>query len=392
MKWYSLLLWLAFLLAAPTAHSQVKELSPRARFSVLTCGPGTDLYATFGHSAFRLTDPEQGIDWVYNYGTFDFNTPNFYMKFARGKLPYALSRQRFENFLYTYQLESRWVREQLLELSPQERNTLFSYLEENNRPENRFYRYDFLFENCATKIPEVLRSVLGAGLSFSYDHLGDPLTFRELIQKNLRWNSWSSFGIDLALGAVVDQDAKGREYSFLPEYVRSQIQHASLGASPLTVRERTILDIPPPEPIYYFTATPLFWTLLLLGFTIAITWIDFRNGTRSRVLDFVLFFLTGASGLVIAMLWFLTDHNTTVWNANLLWAFPLNLVLAFTMLFPVLSAKQLRTYIAGLLIFLFLALAIWAVGIQVFSLVLIPVWTALLLRYGFLITYYRPLP
>ena len=134
MKWHPFLFWLAVLLTTTDLQSQVPDLSPRAEFSLLTCGPGTDLYATFGHSAFRLRDPERGIDWVYNYGTFDFHTPNFYMKFARGKLPYALSRQSFDNFLYTYQLEHRWVHEQLLDLTPAESRPLLTFLERNNQP------------------------------------------------------------------------------------------------------------------------------------------------------------------------------------------------------------------------------------------------------------------
>ena len=392
MRSFPRVFWIILLLGGLLANAQAPELSPSARFSVLTCGPGTDLYAKFGHSAFRLQDPITGIDWVYNYGTFDFNTPNFYVKFARGKLPYALSKQRFDNFLYTYQLERRWVREQVLELSPEETRGLLDFLEVNHLPENRLYRYDFLFENCATKVPEVLKRVLGDGLEYSYDHLAEPLTFRELIHRNLQWNSWSSFGIDLALGAVIDREAKGGQYAFLPEYVRYQIEHASLGDQLLTPRERTILDLPSPRSSNYFTATPLFWMLILLGMTIAITWIDFRNGTRSRVLDFGLFFLTGSSGLIIAFLWFLTDHNATVWNANLLWAFPLNLILGILLFFPVLSARQLRIYLMVLLALLALAILIWLVGIQVFSLVLLPVWAALLLRYTYLISYFRPLP
>ena len=391
-KWFFRMICTALLSAVTAMHAQKAELGPGARFSVITCGPGTDLYATFGHSAFRLTDPGKGMDWVYNYGTFDFNTPNFYTKFAKGQLPYALSKQRFENFLYTYQLENRWVREQLLDLSKAETESLYAFLEENHKPENRYYRYDFLFENCATKIPEILANVLGPGLVYTYDHIGDPLSFRELIQKNLRWNSWSSFGIDLALGAVIDRQAEGSEYAFLPEYVESQIQHASLGKSPLTPRGRVILDLPPPKALSYFTATPLFWMLLLLGLTLAITWIDFRNDTRSRVLDFFLLFLTGVRGLIIAFLWFFTDHNATVWNANLLWAFPLNLALAFIMLFPLLKAGQLRMLFRILLGLLLLVPVIWILKIQVFSLVLIPVWFALLVRYAYLISYYKPLP
>lgn len=390
MKWHLLLFWLAVLLTVPNVRSQVPELSPGARLSVITCGPGTDLYATFGHSAFRLRDPGLGIDWVYNYGTFDFNTPNFYVKFARGKLPYALSKQQFDNFLYTYQLEHRWVREQLLDLSPAELRSLVAFLEKNHLPQNRFYKYDFLFENCATKIPEVLKKVLGEGLVYTYDHLQEPFTFRELIQKNLRSNSWSSFGIDLALGAVIDREAEGPEFAFLPEFVESQVGHATLGGAPLVSRQRVILDLDPPVPLFYFTATPLFWALMLMGITLAITWIDFRNGARSKVLDFSLFFLTGVSGLVIAFLWFLTDHDATVWNANLLWAMPLNLIPAFWLVFSFPKTGWLRSYLAVLLFLIGGALLLWISGVQVFSPILIPVLTALTIRYSYLISCLKP--
>ena len=392
MKWFPCISLLAVLLTAPNLRSQAPELGPRAQFSVLTCGPGTDLYATFGHSAFRLRDPDLGIDWVYNYGTFDFHTPNFYMKFARGKLPYALSKQKFENFLYTYQLEHRWVHEQLLDLSPAESLSLLAFLENNNQPQNRFYQYDFLFENCATKIPEVLKKVLGEGLAFRYDHLQDPYTFRQLIQKNLRTNSWSSFGIDLALGSVIDREARGPEFAFLPEYVEPQIGNALLEDKPLVSRERVILDLDPPAPVSYFTATPLFWGLMLLGITLIITWIDFRNGARSKVLDFILFFLTGTSGLIITFLWFLTDHDATVWNANLMWALPFNLATAFWLLFSAPESGPLRWYMATLLILIGGTLLLGVSGLQVFSPVLIPVLTALTIRYAYLFSFFKPGP
>ena len=156
--------------------SQQIQLTDQAQISVLTCGTGDQLYSSFGHSAFRVQDPNHGIDIVYNYGTFDFDTPNFYLKFAGGKLLYSLSRQHFANFLYTYQLENRWVKEQLLDLKTDDKNKLFGFLEENYKPENRYYQYDFIYENCSTKIPEVLRGVLGNSLVFRDNHLSIALT------------------------------------------------------------------------------------------------------------------------------------------------------------------------------------------------------------------------
>lgn len=385
-------LLLACLLFTSNSPAQTYTPGPEAQFSVITCGPGTELYSSFGHSAFRFRDPAIGADWVYNYGTFDFNTPNFYVKFTRGKLPYALGKQQFENFLYTYQLENRFVREQLLDLSPTEMGALLTFLERNNQPENRFYKYDFLFENCATKIPEVLSNVLGPSLEYSFDGMGDPKSFRDLIQENLNWNSWSSFGIDLALGSVIDRKAAPGEYAFLPKYVERQIGNASSKEAPLTNRNRLILDIKPLNPESVFTAAPMFWMLLVLGMTLIITWIDYRNNTRSKVLDFLLLFTTGTAGLVLVFLWFFTDHTATAWNANLLWAFPINLIMAFRV-FNKTSHPQLdRKYAGILLILLLLTVGLWIFGIQVFSPVMIPIWLALLIRYLFLFNLKKTLP
>jgi hypothetical protein len=376
---------LACLFSLWVSRGQEVVPGPGAQFSAITCGPGTDLYAIFGHSAFRYRDPSRGIDWVYNYGTFDFDTPNFYVKFARGKLPYALGKQQFENFLYAYQLENRYVREQLLDLDTTEIQALLTYLEENNRPENRVYKYDFLFENCATKVPDVLQAVLGPPLQYSYEHLAKTRSFRDLIQENLYWNTWSSFGIDLALGAVIDREAEGGEFSFLPKYVEQQIENATLGEAPLVVRRRVILDLNPGNTASFFTATPLFWMLFLLGLTLVITWIDYRNKTRSRVLDFLLFFVTGAAGFVLLFLWFFTDHTATAWNGNLLWAFPVNLALAFRLGFGNPTPQKLSPYLKFLIFALVVAGVLWGTGIQVFSPICLPIWTALLVRYLFLI-------
>ncbi|MBT8294635.1 MAG: DUF4105 domain-containing protein, partial [Eudoraea sp.] len=165
------------------------QLSDDAQISIITCDAGQDLYSSFGHSAFRVQDSANGINWVYNYGTFDFNTPNFYYKFAKGKLLYSLSVSTFSDFLFTYELENRWVKEQILKLNPQERNNLFRFLENNRKPENRDYKYDFLFDNCATKLPQILKKVLGNNLEYHGEHLKNHLTFRDLIHQNLLTNS-----------------------------------------------------------------------------------------------------------------------------------------------------------------------------------------------------------
>ena len=356
-------LWIALL-----GFSLQAQLSDDAQISIITCDAGQDLYSSFGHSAFRVQDSANGINWVYNYGTFDFNTPNFYYKFAKGKLLYSLSVSTFSDFLFTYELENRWVKEQILKLNPQERNNLFRFLENNRKPENRDYKYDFLFDNCATKLPQILKKVLGNNLEYHGEHLKNHLTFRDLIHQNLLTNSWSSFGIDLALGSVIDRKAAPEEYMFLPKYVMLQMQNTTLAANPLVLRERSVLDYSDKRFNYNFGLSPLFWLLLLLLFTLAISYIDLRNGTRSRWLDFFLFLITGSAGLLIFFLWFLTDHSSTANNFNILWAFPFNIAACYFLLRKDRIPKWMGKYILGLLVLIAITLILWIFQIQQFHL------------------------
>ncbi|MEL6916262.1 MAG: DUF4105 domain-containing protein [Bacteroidota bacterium] len=389
MKLHKKVFFSLSLLLTFSGLSQRPELSSKAQISVLTCGAGSELYAAFGHTAFRIQDANLGIDYVYNYGTFDFDTPNFYSKFARGKLSYSLSGSKFSNFLYTYQLENRWVKEQLLRLNLQEKKDLFRFLENNRKPENRDYKYDFLFDNCSTKIPFVLKTVLGEKLVFGSDHLVSRFTFRELIHQNLKMNSWSSFGIDLALGAVIDKKASAKEHLFLPNYVLDQLNHTTLDGENLVERERIILDIENKTNGHYFTASPFFWLLLFMLFTATITYIDFKNDTRSRWLDFFLFFVTGIVGMFVFFLWFLTDHSATANNFNILWAFPLNSVVGFFLARHTPPPHWLSKYLMLLPVLLILTLLIWGLGIQRFPPLIWLVLITLGLRYAFLNHYFK---
>lgn len=385
MKRYLLVLFLSFPGILSTIYAQDIQLGPESRISVLTCGPGSDLYSKFGHTAFRVQDAALGLDWVYNYGTFDFDQPNFYLKFARGQLDYALSRQQFPNFLYTYQLESRWVREQWLDLDASERQEVFEFLEENYRPENRFYKYSFLRENCATKIPDILQQSLGDDLFIASDQERLDKTFRDLIQSNLYTNSWSSFGIDLALGARIDRKATAKERQFLPEFVMEHLADAQYNGKPLIAYDRVVLDLESRDTPLYFTATPLFWLLVLFVLTVAITWIDFKNKSRSRLMDGVLFLLTGLAGIFLFLLWFFTDHQDTVWNANLLWAFPVNAYLGYLLLARKSLQQWVALYLKCLIGAMTLCAVLWLFGLQVFSPLVLVIWLTLLVRIVFLL-------
>lgn len=381
------LLFISFLSAA-----QEIPFSPNSQISIITCGAGDQLYSTFGHTAIRIQDPVHNIDFVYNYGTFDFNQPGFYVKFVRGKLFYRLSRARFTNFLYDYEFEKRWVKEQILDLSPEEKTALLNFLSTNYKPENRGYLYDYLQNNCSTKIPEILTTVLKNKVVFKENHLEEKYTFRELIHQNLNTNSWSSFGIDLALGSVIDDKATANEHMFLPIYVLKQLNNTTLNSKPLVLRERTILDFANRIKPSYFLASPLFWISLLLLFVIVISIIDLKNNVRSRWLDFFLFFSTGSIGLLLFFLWFLTDHSATANNFNILWAFPINLIVAFFLFKRTAIPKWIFNYILGLMALLLLTLLFWVFNVQVFNPIISPLLLALAIRYYVIFTTIKKAP
>ncbi len=368
--------------------AQQEELSSTAQISVLTCGSGSDLYTTFGHSAFRVKDPLKGLDVVYNYGTFDFNPPMFYVDFAMGNLYYSLSKQKTPYFLYAYELENRWVVEQQLNLDPAEKNTLYQYLETNHLPENRDYLYDFFYNNCATKIGDVLEETLGSNLVFE-DKLAEKYTFRELIHQNLTLNSWSSFGIDLALGSVIDKTATSKEHMFLPDYVMYQLRNTTLEGNNLVGKENTILSKREIATAQSFFGTPLFWILVVSLWVLFLTYRDYKKKARSRWLDVTLFTLTGLTGLLVLFLWFFTDHTATVNNFNIFWVFPVNILVAFVIHKKNVSTSWLPKYILFLLGMVVATAIIWIFKIQAFSPLITPLLIMLGIRYLYLWKYFQ---
>ncbi|QCX00720.1 DUF4105 domain-containing protein [Aggregatimonas sangjinii] len=363
---------------------QQTELSPLSKVSVLTVGTADELHSKFGHSAIRIVDPTVGLDIVYNYGMFDFDDPDFYIKFTHGKLDYRIAKESFPHFIRTYEYENRWVKEQVLDLQNADKEALLSFLENNLRPENRYYKYDFLFDNCATRIPDALQKATAGELVFRENHLEKRYTFRELIHQNLKVNSWSNFGIDLALGSVIDKEATAYQHMFLPHYVFDQLNNTAINGKSLVSSQQELLAQRSEKAKSNFLASPLFWLPVLMVLVMAITYFDNKKLRRSRWIDFFLFFVTGIAGAVVLFLWFATDHQATKINFNFLWAFAPNLILAFVLLkkrFP----NWLKLYIAVLLALLGAVPLLWIFKIQVFSPLILFILVSLCIRYLFLL-------
>lgn len=367
--------------------SQAPQLTENSKVSLLTCAAGDELYSAFGHSAFRIQDPALGIDVVYNYGTFDFNQPNFYLNFTKGKMIYSLSRRNFEGFLYEYELEKRWVKEQILDLDLEKRNQLLAFFEENYLPENRDYLYDPLLNNCSSITGDILKEQFGDAIVFDGSYLEKKYTFRQLVRQFMDVNTWSMFGIDLAFGSPVDRKATVQEHMFLPYYAMEQLRNTTLNGKPLVQRERTILDYSEHTQKGFFPLSPLFWFLMLMAFTAIITYFDYKHKARSRWLDFSLLFITGLAGTFLFLLWVAADHTSTPYNFNILWAFPINAFTAFALVFQDKVPQWVPKYLWFALGLMVVTLLLWIIKVQIFSPVVIPLLLTLAIRYLYIIRY-----
>ncbi|MDO5981684.1 DUF4105 domain-containing protein [Flavivirga spongiicola] len=386
----TLLFLLLFLFAAIiTSTAQKNTLSPEASISVLTIGPGSSLNDSFGHSAFRITDRVNGLDLVYGYGEYDFDTPNFYLKFAQGKLNYLISKDKFQRFYQAYSYYNRTIKEQDLNLSQEEKQKLYDFLINNYKPKNRGYLYDFFFDNCATKIKDVANVSLNNFIIFNNPKDYKEATFRTLIQNNLNRNSWGSFGIDVALGSVIDKKATTEEHMFLPENIYRFFDNATIkNSNKSLVKESRVLysQKDTPKPNTFFTS-PLFILGIVSGIILFITYRDFKKNKQSVWLDTTLFSITGIIGMFLLLLWFATDHKGTHQNYNLLWACALN-VFIIQQLFRKRVSIWFIKYLKFLIILLCLLTLHWIIGVQVFAIGLIPFLIALFIRYIYLIRFY----
>lgn len=386
-----ILLFLLLAFSFKITNAQQNKLYDEAEISVLTIGPGSSLNDAFGHNAFRIKDSKNNLDVTFDYGRFDFDAPNFYLNFARGKLNYAIGSADFNNFLRFYIYQNRTVREQVLDLSLKEKQSLYNFLIENNKPENQNYLYDFFFDNCATKIRDVVTINLNNTIDFKQPKNFESRTFRALIHEYVNRNSWGSLGIDIALGSVIDTKATPEEHMFLPDNIYNFFEVATLkNGESLVVSNKLLYSKKETVQSESFLTSPLFMFGILGLLIIFITFKDFKNQKQSKWLDISLFAITGIIGVLVLLLWFATDHTATQHNYNLLWACALNIII-IGQLFKRKPSKWFIKYIKFLIILLCLLTLHWLIGVEVFAIGLIPFLIALFFRYVFLANHFNRL-
>jgi len=324
-------------------------------FSIITIGPyQNELYSAFGHSGVRYQNFEQGLDIFYNYGIFDFNQPNFYANYVKGRLTYMVGKNQYSFYERYYSNQNRYIKEQVLNLSSEEKIFLLDYLENNVKKENRFYPYNYIFNNCSTKIRDVLELTIGEKLKFN-----DPpanLSYRSLIDRYLDNYKWADIGIDICLGTKIDDKASNYDAMFLPEYLFSSLENATVRDKKL-VFETRINNFDQDQIISRGIISPKIVFSIFLIISLYFSFRQIKYHKKFIYFDSLLFFLTGMIGILILFLWFFTDHISTN-NLNILWAFPLNILAPFFIIKRT-DSRFLNNYMILSGFMTFLILFIW---------------------------------
>lgn len=283
------------------------------RLSLLTCAPGEEIYSLFGHTAIRYENPAQGIDCVFNYGLFNFNTPNFIFRFALGETDYQLGVTDYERFASEYDFFGRSVWQQTLNLTPEEKSKLISLLEENYRPENQVYRYNFLFDNCATRPRDKIEESIQGQVSYPESPVHTTtISFRDIIHQCAEGHPWARFGMDFCVSSEADRPITDRQTMFAPFYLMNFFANARItnnGIERALISDtQKVVDAVPLDEEDAWLPTPLQVALLLFIIVTAATIYGIRKRKGLWGIDLVVFGLAGIAGCIIAFLAMFSLH------------------------------------------------------------------------------------
>lgn len=308
-------------LSAQEAADTAKVKDNNLIVSIITCYPGPEIYELCGHSAIRVRG--EGIDSVWNYGIFDFNQPNFVYRFVKGETDYMGAAYPFKWFLPEYIHAGRKVVEQDLNLTPQEAEKLHQILQTSVLPENAKYRYNYIKDNCSTRILNHVDSA--ASSKVIYPDSVRYGTFRNEMRAYHEGYPWYQFGIDVALGSGLDQPLTSREEMFVPVELMRNAASAKFSDGRPLIKETRVLnegkgDVTlPPTP--WFTG-PMFWAWIVSVIVVAVAIYNIYVQRLYLPLYAVWFLILGLAGCLVAFLVFISVHESTSPNVLILWLNP----------------------------------------------------------------------
>lgn len=317
---------LALLMCLFNLNTSAIKLSKDATISILTFAPGNELYSLFGHTGIRIVDDANRLDIVFNYGTFDFATQGFYFKFAQGLLPYQLSCSDYDRLEAVYRMEERSIYSQILNLDSIQKQRLMDLLVENYQPQNRSYLYNFLYDNCSTRIRDILEKGMNNNITWTAQPSEKSLW--NLLDEYLCRSPWTQWGIHTILGSPATVTATIREQMFLPDYLMYRLDSATYNGSPLAQPIEVLYQSPEHDFGTPWYLSPFFiFAICTLGLILLLQKNRSRRLLKAIAIPF--FIITGIIGCLIVFLCFFTKHPTMFPNFNALWANPLNLIAAF---------------------------------------------------------------
>lgn len=359
MKKSTLFLWMLLAWLGITARAQ-----DSAKCSLLTCSAGEEIYSLFGHTALRYEDPARGIDVVFNYGMFSFGVPHFALRFALGETDYQLGVTDFRRFAAEYQWDERDVWQQTLNLTSREKQRLWEALTENYRPENRTYRYNFFYDNCATRPRDRIEACVDGRVEYAaaQDSTGTVCTWRDLLHRYTEGHPWARFGIDLCIGSRADKPASYREQMFVPFYLQQYLRGACIVSEqgdrrPLVGEEVKVVDAAHTAQEESLLPSPMQAALLLWAGVTVLSIYGVRRRKSLWALDGLLFGTAGVAGCILAFLAACSQHPAVSPNWLLLILHPLHLFCLPCVLIRV-KKKRLSRYMAanGVILTLFIVL------------------------------------
>lgn len=346
---------------------------------LLTCGTGTETYSIYGHSALRVVYPEKKLDLVFNWGVFDFETPNFAWKFAKGRLDYMLVVEPMKSFLQAYYNEGRYVQSQKLNLTSSEISKLINLVNENLKPENVKYRYDFFYDDCSTRIRDIIEKSVGEKLLYPPEARGKSPTFRNMVGKYQDPFPWLNFGIDLIMGSTSDKAASFRDRMFLPLDMQKGLSESVINRDgkmiPLLQNPDQVLDFDPPAIKQNILMTPAFvFTTLFIIVLIMSAMIKKRN--IIKWFDIIIFTLFSVLAGMMIFFNFFTDHVQMKLNLNMIW---LNPVIIICLILIIIEKQSLIWF--RLLFYILTAFLIFQFALpQAFNIGILPLLLLLIIR------------
>lgn len=387
IKYKILFLLVFFLIFSKEIKAQV-ALSENAQISMLTCSKGDDLYNTFGHTAIHIQDLDNNLNIVFNYGMFSFGGSSFKdqldfgVKFVRGKLEYWLGVEDYNDFVSSYRRQDRWVYEQVLNLDQTEKQYLFDALVLNFAPENRAYKYDFFFDNCSSRVRDIIVDAIGPVFGDENSSIHEPThqSYIDLINPYIEGKPWLDIGMDMMLGLPSSRKASKYEFMFLPYHLKEQVSLAE----GLVLSEEYLVDFPTRanEEKKFQLFTPIKFFSFLFILIAALSYRNYKAEKHWFWIDRILIFVSGFLGSLFLFMWLGTDLLPAHANLNMFWAFPLNLIA-----FLFVKNKKWQLYfkfVAGLCAFILLA---WFLSPQQYHLAIIPLAGIYILRYLKLINF-----